>query len=94
MPLVETGLKDRDFDRGRVLFAAAKCFSCHRYNDEGGGLGPDLSGVAGRFSVRDLLESIVVPSKTISDQYEAVTIATDRRPGRHRPDRQPARRQT
>jgi putative heme-binding domain-containing protein len=76
-PLVETGLKNRDFDRGRMVFAAAKCFSCHRYNDEGGGLGPDLSGIAGRFSVRDLLESIVLPSKTISDQYEAVIIATE-----------------
>ena len=49
---------------------------CHRFGDDGGGLGPDLSGVAGRFSVRDLLESIVLPSKTISDQYQAVTIAT------------------
>ena len=59
-----------------TMFAAAKCFSCHRFNNEGGGLGPDLSGVAGRFSVRDLLESVVVPSKTISDQYQAVVIAT------------------
>ena len=75
-PALDTGLKNRDFDRGRVLFAAAKCFACHRYNDEGGGLGPDLSGVAGRFSSRDLLESILVPSKTISDQYESVTVAT------------------
>jgi putative heme-binding domain-containing protein len=73
--MVEIGLKARDFDRGRTLFAAAKCFACHRFNGEGGGLGPDLSGVAGRFSTRDLLESIVLPSKTISDQYEAVTIA-------------------
>jgi putative heme-binding domain-containing protein len=76
VPAVEAGLHDRDFDRGRELFAAAKCFACHRYNDEGGGLGPDLSGIAGRFSTRDLLESIIVPSKTISDQYESVTIAT------------------
>ena len=76
VPMVETGLKGRDYDRGRAMFAAAKCFSCHRFNNEGGGLGPDLSGVAGRFSARDLLESIVVPSKTISDQYEAVMIAT------------------
>ena len=75
-PALDTGLKERDYDRGRVLFAAAKCFACHRYNDEGGGLGPDLSGVAGRFSARDLLESIIVPSKTISDQYESVTVAT------------------
>jgi putative heme-binding domain-containing protein len=75
-PIVEAGLKDRDFDRGRMLYAEARCAACHRFVDEGGGLGPDLSGVAGRFSVRDLLESIVQPSKTISDQYQAVTIAT------------------
>ena len=36
----------------------------------------DLTGVAGRFSVRDLLESTVEPSKVISDQYGAVLIAT------------------
>ena len=71
------GLKDRDYDRGRAMFAASKCFSCHRFNNEGGGLGPDLSGLAGRFSVRDMLESIVVPSKVISDQYESVTVVTN-----------------
>jgi putative heme-binding domain-containing protein len=76
VPMVENGLKGRDYDRGRAMFAAAKCFNCHRFNDEGGGVGPDLSGVAGRFNTRDLLESTVLPSKTISDQYEAVTIAT------------------
>lgn len=75
-PLVEAGLTNRDYDRGRTLFGEAKCFNCHRFNNEGGGAGPDLSGVAGRFSVRDLLESIVEPSKTISDQYEAINIAT------------------
>lgn len=69
-------LKGRDYDRGRSLFAATRCFACHRFADEGGGLGPDLSSVAGRFSAKDLLESIVVPSKVISDQYEAVTIQT------------------
>jgi len=68
-------LKGRDYDRGRTMFAATRCFACHRFSDEGGGLGPDLSGVAGRFSARDLLESIVLPSKVISDQYEAVTIS-------------------
>ena len=76
VPMVEDGLKGRDFDHGRAMFAAAKCFSCHRFDNEGGGLGPELTGLAGRFNTRDLLESIVVPSKTISDQYEAVIIAT------------------
>jgi putative heme-binding domain-containing protein len=76
VPMVESGLKGRDYDHGREMFGAAKCFSCHRFNNEGGGAGPDLSSVAGRFSARDLLESVVVPSKTISDQYQAVVIAT------------------
>lgn len=75
-PKLETGLKGRDFDRGRALFGAANCFACHRYNNEGGAVGPDLSGIAGRFSPRDLLESIIQPSKTVSDQYQATSFAT------------------
>ena len=53
--LVEKGLtKKRDYDRGRRLFGEANCFACHRFDNEGGSLGPDLTSVAGRFSVRDL----------------------------------------
>src|SRR5205823_3890236 len=66
----------RDFDRGRALFAAGNCFSCHRFANEGGIQGPDITMAAGRFSARDLLESIIEPSKEISDQYAAVTINT------------------
>ena len=77
VPIVDERIQSkRDFDRGRSLFAGASCYACHRYNDEGGAVGPDLTGVSGRFGVRDLLESIVLPSKVISDQYGAVTIAT------------------
>jgi putative heme-binding domain-containing protein len=77
VPLVEKGLtRRRDFDRGRRLFGEANCFACHRFANEGGSQGPDLTGAAGRFSVRDLLESIVEPSKVISDQYAAVEVTT------------------
>jgi putative heme-binding domain-containing protein len=77
-PLLEKGLSaKRDYDRGRVLFGAASCFSCHRFANEGGASGPDLTGVSGRFNVRDLLESIIEPSKEVSDQYAAVTITLD-----------------
>jgi putative heme-binding domain-containing protein len=75
-PLVERGLKGRDFERGRRLFAEARCFVCHRFDNEGGAQGPDLTIASGRFSIRDLLESIIEPSKEISDQYAAVMIAT------------------
>ncbi|MCS7271145.1 MAG: c-type cytochrome, partial [Gemmataceae bacterium] len=76
-PLLEQGLKSgRNFERGRRIFATAKCFACHRFDNEGGSVGPDLTGVVGRFSPRDLLESILEPSKEISDQYQAVEILT------------------
>jgi putative heme-binding domain-containing protein len=73
-PVIEKGLKDRDFDRGRKLFGEAQCFACHRYDNDGGAAGPDLTIASGRFNVRDLLESILEPNKEISDQYTAVRI--------------------
>ena len=76
LPLVDKELTKRDYDRGRALFGATSCFACHRFGNEGGSNGPDLTAAAGRFSVRDLLESIVEPSKVVSDQYQAVVITT------------------
>jgi putative heme-binding domain-containing protein len=70
--LVDGHLKDRDYDRGRRVFGLAQCANCHRFNQEGGIGGPDLTALSGRFSQKDLLESIVDPSKTVSDQYQAM----------------------
>ena len=67
---INVGLEgNRDFINGRKMFGAASCFACHRFNQEGGAIGPDLTSVAGKFSPRDLLESIIEPGKEISDQY-------------------------
>ena len=75
VPVVESGLKGgRNFERGRSLYGAVACASCHRFVDDGGLVGPDLTAVAGRFSLRDLLESIIEPSKIISDQYAAIVV--------------------
>ncbi|MFM2142528.1 MAG: hypothetical protein RLZZ476_1072, partial [Verrucomicrobiota bacterium] len=61
----------RNFDRGRELFIAAACQACHRLGNEGGGVGPDLTAAGNRYTLRDLVENIVDPSKVISDQYES-----------------------
>ena len=50
-------------------FLQALEFACHRFNEEGGTIGPDLTSVAGKYSPRDLLEHILDPNKEISDQY-------------------------
>jgi putative heme-binding domain-containing protein len=71
--VIHVGLEgNRDYTNGRKMFGAATCFACHRFNQEGGSIGPDLSSVFGKFSPRDLLESIVEPGKEISDQYGQV----------------------
>jgi putative heme-binding domain-containing protein len=69
-------LKKRDFKHGKKTFSAARCVVCHRFAGEGGATGPDLTQVAGRFNTRDLLESILDPSKVISDQYKTMTLVT------------------
>jgi putative heme-binding domain-containing protein len=67
--LVQDLAKDRDPQRGRKMFATARCVVCHRVGREGGVRGPDLTSVAGRFSARDLLTSILKPSAVISQKY-------------------------
>lgn len=74
--LAEHGLKDRSFERGQKMFAAARCVICHRFAGDGGATGPDLTQLAGRFTVKDLSEAMIEPSKVISDQYRAILIET------------------
>ncbi|MBM3880119.1 MAG: c-type cytochrome [Verrucomicrobia bacterium] len=64
----------RDFERGRRVFSTAMCLKCHRFNRQGGLTGPDLTGVARRFDNRMLLESMIDPSRVVSDQYATVTV--------------------
>ncbi|WP_414664028.1 c-type cytochrome [Horticoccus sp. 23ND18S-11] len=67
MPAKLTG---RNFARGQAMFSAAACIVCHKFGNEGtSGVGPDLTGSGGRYSIRDLLENIIEPSKVISDQF-------------------------
>lgn len=72
LKVVEQDSTDRNFAQGKMLFSAALCSTCHSMKGEGGGaVGPDLTQLGTRFSKRDILESIILPSKVISDQYAA-----------------------
>jgi putative heme-binding domain-containing protein len=66
----------RNFEQGKQAYAAARCVVCHRYGDDGGATGPDLTQAAGRFQLKDLVEAIVHPSAVISDQYRASVVQT------------------
>ena len=71
LKVVDSGLNNRNLNNGKNMFAAAMCSSCHSFKGEGGQIGPDLTQLGTRFSAKDILESIIDPNKTISDQYAA-----------------------
>lgn len=69
LPVVDSGITNRNYENGKAMFAASMCLSCHNMKGEGGTAGPDLTQLGTRFSPKDMLEAIIEPDKTISDQY-------------------------
>lgn len=77
LALAETSLdRGRNFEHGKRTFAAARCVVCHRFGEDGGATGPDLTQAGGRFQLKDLVEAMVEPSKVVSDQYKASIVQT------------------
>ena len=70
LPVVEV-LTGRDLVRGKAMYVATLCQSCHTMQGEGGVIGPDLSQLGTRFSPKDILNATISPSDEISEQYEA-----------------------
>jgi uncharacterized repeat protein (TIGR03806 family) len=70
---LESALSGLDSDRslasGKEAFDKSGCVQCHRLNERGGSVGPNLTGLAKRMKPRDVLESMLEPSRTIDDAY-------------------------
>src|SRR5258707_7483847 len=62
----------------RVFFHAKGlgCYKCHRVDNRGSGVGPDLSTIGRATSREKLIESILEPSKEIAPAYTAWRITT------------------
>ncbi len=65
-----------DAERGRLLFKEALCARCHRVGLRGAAVGPDLTFVSRRFSRKDVLESVLLPSLSVAENYRLETITT------------------
>jgi quinoprotein glucose dehydrogenase len=66
-----------DAAAGQKIFAEkaeVACMRCHKVHNEGGTVGPDLSGIGARKDRRYLLESIVDPNKQIAEGFETLIL--------------------
>jgi quinoprotein glucose dehydrogenase len=50
---------------------------CHRFGDQGERVGPELTGVGGRFARAYIIESILDPSRTIAPSFDTISMVLD-----------------
>lgn len=75
---IET-LSGGDAARGREIFfgrSDTSCRRCHKIKNNGGEVGPDLSGIGLDKDRRYLLEAIVAPNKAIAKGFETTMLVT------------------
>ena len=72
--LTEDEFARADPARGRGVFERT-CASCHRLFDQGGDIGPDLTG-SNRANLDYILTEIINPSEVMQDSYRLVTLTT------------------
>ena len=62
----------RSFEVGKKLFSDTNCVACHKMNNDGRELGPDLTKVdPARHTTEILLRSLLEPSKEIAEKYQS-----------------------
>ena len=71
--LANVNWEQGDAIRGAKLFESRACARCHGSRRS---LGPDLKGVASRFSRRDLFTAITLPDRDVSGRYQTTQIET------------------
>lgn len=72
-PFLDRVAKGRSFEKGREAFWVAQCVACHKMGNEGGAVGQELTAVSSRYTLDIILESILEPSKVLSEQYQYTT---------------------
>ena len=72
--LNETAMAGANTRNGRTVFAKT-CGACHKLYDEGGEIGPDLTG-SNRVNLSWLLFNVIEPNAEVQDAYKMVVITT------------------
>ena len=66
-----------NLEEGHAVFVKAQCANCHHFDGTGQAVGPELTSLAQRFSLREVIESTIEPSKVIPVRYASKTSLTN-----------------
>jgi putative membrane-bound dehydrogenase-like protein len=72
--LTPEALKAADLAKGRLVFSK-NCAACHRLYDDGGDIGPQLTG-SQRHNLDYVLENVLDPSAVVAKEFQMVKIDT------------------
>jgi putative heme-binding domain-containing protein len=65
-----------DTSRGKALVESSGCFDCHRIDDRGSHLGPDLSDLGARRTPERLRQALVAPDEEVLPENRFVKLVT------------------
>jgi putative heme-binding domain-containing protein len=70
------GTNKADLAHGKSLFESKGCLNCHRVQDHGSRVGPDLTGIGARRKAADIERSIVDPNAEVLPENRYVRAVT------------------
>ena len=68
-----------DPHRGKAIYERKElaCATCHQIRGKGGKVGPDLTSIGASAPIDYLVESLLLPSSKVKENYHSLTIITD-----------------
>ena len=75
--------------RGKALVESNACLTCHRINNEGSRMGPDLSTIGSKRSAERLKTAIVAPDQEVLPENRLVDVVLNDGSTRERADSEP-----
>ena len=76
--LAADALKTGDVVRGEAIYRRKElqCLACHAYAGAGGQVGPDLASIGASAPVDYLVDSLLLPSKAIKENFDMTRVLT------------------
>ena len=77
--VAEQAKQSGDPNRGKIVYERKElaCATCHQLRGNGGKVGPDLTSIGASAPIDYLVESLLLPSSKVKENYHSLTIITD-----------------